>query len=85
MNCPNCGAPLNNPYKCEYCGSIFNTAKLLDSANNVIFIFGDEKVHCYLSRIDAVDCSFHASGRDIYGHIKKDKIVTKRKFTLMEF
>ena len=83
MNCPNCGAPLNDSHKCEYCGSEFNIAKL--DGNNVIFMLGNEVVHCYLSRIDVVDCSCYDSGRDIYGRIKKVEIVTKRKFTLMEY
>lgn len=82
MNCPNCGAPMKDSHKCEYCGSIFNTAKL--DGNNVIFRIGNETVYCYLSRIDVVDCSHSNFGRDIYGRIKKDEIVTKRKFILME-
>ena len=82
MNCPNCGAPLNDSHKCEYCGSEFSTAS--GDVNNIILKLNDEVITCYVQKIDADIIPSMSCGRDIHGRIVKSKPVVRRTFILKE-
>lgn len=84
--CVNCGAPLHSN-KCEYCGTEYGNAPIKgsfapDSYYGEITING-ETFRCYIGNIEfnSIDVG---SIRDINGNMTGSKVITKRKFTLIE-
>ena len=87
-NCVNCGAPIDRKLdKCPYCGtpyyySGFNASFENKNALGTISIAGKE-YQVYLGECE-VNTINMGCGRDINGLLSGDKIVSKRKFTLIE-
>ena len=82
MNCPNCGAPLNNPYKCEYCGLTFSVAE--GSINTIMLNLNNETIYCYLDSVETEIIRDKETGRDLYGKVMYKDPVVKRTFILKE-
>ena len=87
-NCVNCGAPIDRKLdKCPYCGthydySGFNASFGNGNALGTISIAGEE-YQVYLGECE-VNTINMGCVRDINGLLRGDKIVSKRKFTLIE-
>lgn len=87
-NCVNCGAPINRKLdKCPYCGTPYNYNDFnanLKSENGIgtISIAGKE-YQVYLGECEVNTINMEC-GRGIDGKLRRDKIVSKRKFTLIE-
>lgn len=85
-NCVNCGAPIDRKLnKCPYCGTPYDYSGFSASFENAlgtISIAGKEFQVC-LGECE-VNTINMGCGRDIDGMLHGDKIVSKRKFTLIE-
>lgn len=85
-NCVNCGAPIDRKLnKCPYCGTPYDYSGFSASFENAlgtISIAGKECQVC-LGECE-VNTINMGCGRDIDGMLHGDKIVSKRKFTLIE-
>ena len=87
-NCVNCGAPIDRKLnKCPYCGtpydySDFNASFENKNALGTISIAGEED-QVYLGECEVNTINMEC-GRGIDGKLRRDKIVSKRKFTLIE-
>lgn len=87
-NCVNCGAPIDRKLnKCPYCGtpydySDFNASFENKNALGTISIAGEE-YQVYLGECEVNTINMEC-GRGIDGKLRRDKIVSKRKFTLIE-
>lgn len=85
-NCVNCGAPIDRKLKkCPYCGTPYDYSGFnasFENALGTISIAGQE-YQVYLGEY-GVDTINMGCGRGIDGRLRRDKIVSKRKFTLIE-
>lgn len=87
-NCVNCGAPIDRKLdKCPYCGAPYDYSGFNASFENknvlgTISIAGRE-YQVYLGECEVNTINMGCS-RDINGLLRGDKIVSKRKFTLIE-
>lgn len=84
--CVNCSAPLHSN-KCEYCGTEYGDAPIKgsfapDSYYGEITING-ETFRCYIGDIELSSINVGCV-RDINGKLIGNKVITKRKFTLIE-
>ena len=84
MNCPNCGAPLLNSHKCEYCGTDFNVGNRV-SDRMILLSVGDEQITCYISAIEYEDTVTSCFGRMEDGRMMKEPIKRKRTIVLREY
>jgi endogenous inhibitor of DNA gyrase (YacG/DUF329 family) len=87
-NCINCGAPINRKLnKCPYCGTPYDYSDFNASFENKnplgTISIAEKEYQVYLGKYD-VDTINMGCGRDIDGMLHGDKIVKKRKFTLIE-
>lgn len=86
-NCVNCGAPIDRKLnKCPYCGTPYDysgfNASFEKNALGTISIAGKEyQVYLGEYEVNTINMGY---GRDINGMLHRDKIVSKRKFTLIE-
>lgn len=85
-NCVNCGAPIDRKLnKCPYCGTPYDYSGFSASFENAlgtISIAGKEyQVYLGKCEVNTINMGY---GRDIDGMLRRDKIVSKRKFTLIE-
>lgn len=82
MNCKNCGAPLSNSMKCDYCGTN-NSITEADCKDYIVkFEFDGAEREFYIMGVN-YDTIEYGGGRDIDGFLKWERI-TKRKITLVE-
>lgn len=85
-NCVNCGAPIDRKLnKCPYCGTSYDYSGFnasFENALGTISIAGRE-YQAYLGKCE-VNTINMGCGRGIDGMLHGDKIVKKRKFTLIE-
>lgn len=85
-NCVNCGAVIDRKLdKCPYCGTPYDYSGFSASFENAlgtISIAGKE-YQVYLGKCE-VNTINMGCGRGIDGMLHGDKIVSKRKFTLIE-
>lgn len=85
-NCINCGAPLCGS-KCNYCGAEYDGDKIkaeFDRADaQGVLRVGDKEYKVYIGRMEA-ESAWHNVGRDINGRIRREDVVLKHKFTLIE-
>lgn len=85
-NCVNCGAPIDRKLnKCPYCGTPYDYSGFnanLENAFGTISIAGKE-YQVYLGECEVNTINMEC-GRGIDGRLRRDKIVSKRKFTLIE-
>lgn len=82
MNCKNCGAPLSNSMKCDYCGTN-NSITEADRKDYIVkFEFDGAEREFYIMGVTYDTIELY-SGRDIDGFLKTDRTI-KRKITLVE-
>lgn len=86
-NCVNCGAPIDRKLKkCPYCGTPYDysgfNANFDENALGTISIAGEE-YQVYLGQCEVNTINMEC-GRGIDGMLRRGKIVSKRKFTLIE-
>jgi hypothetical protein len=86
-NCVNCGAPIDRKLnKCPYCGTPYDysgfNASFEKNALGTISIAGQE-YQVYLGECEVNTINMEC-GKGIDGRLRRDKIVSKRKFTLIE-
>lgn len=85
-NCVNCGAPIDRKLKkCPYCGTPYDCSGFnasFENAFGTISIAGKE-YQVYLGECEVNTINMEC-GRGIGGRLRRDKIVSKRKFTLIE-
>lgn len=87
-NCVNCGAPIDRKLdKCPYCGTPYDyndfNASLKNGAGIGTISIAEKEYQVYLGKCE-VDTINMGCGRGVDGMLHRDKIVKKRKFTLIE-
>ena len=81
-NCRNCGAPLPQSGKCEYCGTEHNRIHSEDDVYYKINFEGSEHI-CYINSVD-VDSVYYGGGRLVDGTVMKPMVIKKMRFELVE-
>lgn len=85
-NCVNCGAAIEmDKDKCPYCGTPYDYSGFnasFENALGTISIAGQE-YQVYLGQCEVNTINMEC-GRGIDGMLRRGKIVSKRKFTLIE-
>lgn len=85
MNCKNCGAPLSNSMKCDYCGTN-NSLTEADCKDYIVQMEFDGAIRkFYIANMEYVSIGGHDLGRTDDGMIVREKPTLKRKIELMEY
>lgn len=86
-NCVNCGAPLHGN-QCMYCGTVYEGRNVIAEFGHEDWVgilkVGDREYKCYIGAVEITPIFSPFSGRDMSGKLHIEKVVEKRKFTLIE-
>lgn len=83
LNCPNCGAPINEE-KCPYCGTLFVDFAAMD-ADQPFFIKIKQNGEVFIVKVKLDSASMHSEMMDYIGHDFRGYSFRRNTELTMEF